>query len=55
MKNYHARFEVIVGKDGGLYASDMKQGIFTDGMNREELVKNIQEAIECHFDVLRAK
>lgn len=51
MKKYHASFEVKVGKDGGLYASDMEQGIFTDGMTREELVKNIHEAVECHFDV----
>lgn len=51
MKKYHASFEVKVGKDGGLYASDMEQGIFTDGMTREELIKNIHEAVECHFDV----
>lgn len=51
MKKYHASFEVKVGKDGGLYASDMEQGIFIDGMTREELVKNIHEAVECHFNI----
>jgi len=51
MKKYRASFEVKVGKDGGLYVSNMEQGIFTDGMTREELVKNIHEAVECHFDI----
>ncbi len=51
MKKYHARFVVKKGRDGGLYAADMDQGIFTDGMTQEELVNNIHEAVECHFDV----
>ncbi len=51
MKKHHARFVVKKGKDGGLYAADMEQGIFTDGMTKEELIKNIHEAVECHFDV----
>jgi hypothetical protein len=29
----------------------MEQGIFTDGMTEEELINNIHEAVECHFDV----
>lgn len=51
MKKYHASFVVKKGKDGGLYAADMKQGIFTDGMTGDELINNIHEAVECHFDV----
>jgi hypothetical protein len=51
MKKYHASFVVKKGKDGGLYAADMGQGIFTDGMTRDELINNIHEAVECHFDV----
>ena len=51
MKKYHANFVVKTGKDGGLYAADLDQGIFTDGMTRDELIQNIHEAVECHFDV----
>jgi len=32
-------------------AADMEQGIFTDGRDEEELLKNINEAVECHFNV----
>jgi predicted RNase H-like HicB family nuclease len=51
MKKYHASFVVKKGRDGGLYAADIDQGIFTDGMTREELINNIHEAVECHFDI----
>ncbi|MGA9139431.1 MAG: hypothetical protein WBZ29_04350 [Methanocella sp.] len=51
MKKYHANFIVKVDEDGILCAADMEQGIFTDGMTKEELMKNIHEAVECHFDV----
>ena len=51
MKKYHANFEVKTGRDGGLYAADMDQGIFTDGLTKEDLLNNIHEAVECHFDV----
>lgn len=51
VKCYSATFNVHVDKDGYLCAADMDQGIFTDGKDREELIENIHEAVECHFDV----
>lgn len=51
MKKYHANFNVRIGRNGGWIASDMEEGIFTDGRTREELINNIHEAVECHFDV----
>jgi len=51
VKKYHANFEVKIGRDGGLYAADMDQGIFCEGMTKDELIHNIHEAVECHFDV----
>lgn len=51
MKKYHATFKVRVGRNGGLIASDMDQGIFTDARTWDELLANIHEAVECHFDV----
>jgi predicted RNase H-like HicB family nuclease len=50
-KRFSATFNVHVDKDGYLCAADMDQGIFTDGKDREELLRNINEAVECHFDV----
>lgn len=50
-KQFTATFEVHKDKNGYLCASDMQQGIFTDGKDKEDLIKNIREAVECHFDV----
>ena len=51
VKKFSATFNVHIDKDGYLCAADMDQGIFTDGKDKEELLKNINEAVECHFDV----
>ncbi len=51
VKKFSATFNVQVDEDGYLCAADMDQGIFTDGKDREELLRNINEAVECHFDV----
>jgi len=37
--------------EGFLCASGIEHGIFTDGKDREELIRNIHEAVECHFDI----
>jgi|WetSurMetagenome_2_1015567.scaffolds.fasta_scaffold148184_3 predicted RNase H-like HicB family nuclease len=50
-KKFSATFKIDVDKDGYFCAADMDQGIFTDGKDREELLRNIDEAVECHFDV----
>lgn len=50
-KQYSATFVVHKDEDGFLCASDMQQGIFTDGKDKEDLIKNIREAVECHFDM----
>jgi predicted RNase H-like HicB family nuclease len=36
--------------DGGFTARVLGQSIFTQGENREELVRNIRDAVRCHFD-----
>jgi len=46
-----ATFQVLQDEDGYLCAADMEQGIFTDGRDEEELLENINEAVECHFNV----
>ncbi|MCD1293867.1 hypothetical protein CUJ83_02495 [Methanocella sp. CWC-04] len=50
-KRFSATFKVEVDKDGYFCAADLEQGILTDGKDRDELLKNIDEAVECHFDV----
>jgi predicted RNase H-like HicB family nuclease len=50
-KQFKANFEVIKDEDGFFCAADMKQGIFTDGKDMEELESNMKEAVECYFDV----
>jgi predicted RNase H-like HicB family nuclease len=51
MASLKANFHVLEDEDGFLCAADMEQGIFTDGKDEEELQKNINEAVECHFNV----
>jgi predicted RNase H-like HicB family nuclease len=51
MASLKATFQVLQDEDGYLCAADMEQGIFTDGRDEEELLKNINEAVECHFNV----
>ena len=44
-------FEVLEDElEGGYSASALGYGIHTEGNTREELVQNIREAIDCHFD-----
>ena len=50
-KRYRANFIVTKDKKGTLCAADMEQGIFTDGTTKEELLKNIREAVEVAFDI----
>jgi predicted RNase H-like HicB family nuclease len=42
----------IIEKDpeGGYNAQDLGYSIFTEGETPEELKKNINEALRCHFD-----
>jgi predicted RNase H-like HicB family nuclease len=51
MASLKATFQVLQDEDGYLCAAEMEQGIFTDGKDEEELLKNINEAVECHFNV----
>lgn len=51
MKRYRASFVVRKDEDGILCAADLDQGIFADGKTKEELMEDIREAVECHFDV----
>ncbi len=36
--------------DGGFSAQALGEPIFTFGKDKNELLSNIREAIECHFD-----
>ncbi len=36
--------------DGGYQAKALGEAIFTFGKNKEELLHNIREAVDCHFD-----
>ena len=36
--------------DGGYCARALGEAIFTEGETREELVHNIRDAVQCHFD-----
>jgi predicted RNase H-like HicB family nuclease len=36
--------------EGGYNAQDLGYSIFTEGETKEELKKNIKEALRCHFD-----
>lgn len=51
MKKHQANFVVTKDEDGILCAADLEQGIFADGRTERELVEDIKEAVECHFDV----
>ena len=44
------QFEVIKEDEGGYSASALDYGIVTQGETFEELVKNIREATELHFE-----
>ena len=47
-------FEIIFlvdeAEEGGYTARAVGHSIFTQGDSLEELKRNIQEAVECHFD-----
>lgn len=51
MESYSVTFKVIRDRDGFLCASGIEHAIFTDGKDRRELLENIHDAVECHFDV----
>jgi len=51
MKKFKANFIVEKDEDGILCATDLEQGIFADGKTDEELMADIREAIECHFNI----
>jgi predicted RNase H-like HicB family nuclease len=51
MKKFQANFIVRKDEDGILCAADLDQGIFADGKTKDELMADIREAVECHFDV----
>lgn len=36
--------------DGGLTARALGESIFTQGNTREELLRNIRDAVQCHFE-----
>ena len=50
-KQFKADFEVIKDENGYLCAADKKQMIFTDGKNIRDLEENINDAVECYFEV----
>ncbi len=43
-------FLVNEAEEGGYTARALGESIFTEGETMQELKKNIQEAIDCHFD-----
>ncbi len=43
-------FIVEGSPEGGLTARALGYSIFTEAENREDLKKNIKNAIDCHFD-----
>lgn len=44
------QFSIIKEDEGGYSASAFDYGIFTQGETFEELLKNIREATELHFE-----
>ena len=51
MEKHYANFVVTKDEDGIFCAADLEQGIFADGKTKKELMDDIKEAVECHFDV----
>ena len=43
-------FIVEESPEGGYEAKALGHSIFTEGESKEELKKNIKEAIHCHFE-----
>jgi predicted RNase H-like HicB family nuclease len=43
-------FIVTEDEDGGFTARSVGQNIFTEGDSREELLRNIRDAVGVHFD-----
>lgn len=43
-------FLINEAEEGGYTARALGESIFTEGETMQELKKNIQEAIDCHFD-----
>jgi predicted RNase H-like HicB family nuclease len=42
-------FDVTQEADGGFCAECLSENIFTQGDTWDELRKNVQEAVKCHF------
>ena len=43
---------VVEHEDGGLSASCAAKGIFTQGRDKEDLARNIEDAVRLHFEDL---
>ncbi len=43
-------FTVEEALEGGLIARAVGHSIFTEGVDLDELRKNVREAVECHFE-----
>lgn len=43
-------FLINEAQEGGYTARALGESIFTEGETMQELKKNIQEAIDCHFE-----
>lgn len=43
------QFFILSSEEGGYTASAVGYSIHTEGNTLDETVKNIQEAVECHF------
>jgi predicted RNase H-like HicB family nuclease len=41
---------IIQAEDGGYSASAVGYSIYTQGETLDETIKNIKEAVSCHFD-----
>ena len=50
MKTKELIFIVEESLDGGFEARAVGESIFTEGDSIDELKKNIEEAVRCHFD-----
>ena len=47
------QFSIQKAEEGGFFATAVHYSIFTQGETLDELMKNIREAVECHFDTAK--
>ena len=45
------QFSIHEAEEGGYYAEAIGFSIFTQGETMDEIIFNIREAVECHFDL----